>query len=282
MVFLNHLFVAFLILGSGIFLKVFSPTNLIGGDISFLVGTIGAQIWLFVWAIKLRARGVARFDMLVASELIIAFGVLSLILGIFISIAFAFGTSNQSADLTIENLRPLLMPFAGGLFAAGIAPVLATVLRQLEVLKYGGGKDSGGGTVEDDLDHVKEKFREVTSVLNTFITACERSQATFEKSATSFNKSADAYERGAEKALVALDRLGNAATSESDRLTKGLVSIADELGKYQEKLAHSSREMASLTVEVRGFHEATHEGTTLLNGLNRLIESVERFIRPGS
>jgi exonuclease VII small subunit len=281
MAFLRHLLFALLIFLLGSILSASTDRTGAVGNIYFIVGALAAQIWLFVAAIRLRSRQVLRFDMIVASELIIALGILSLIVGIVISVWFALRGTPR--DFTFEGLRPLLAPFAEGLLAAGVAPVLATVLRQIEVLKYGGSKDDDStpeAELEAELEALKDRFREVTVTLNNFVAACERSQATFEKSATSFNSSADTYEGAAATIQRALGHLGDVATTESGRLRAGLEAISKALNAYEEGLAQAARGMNGLTDETRRFQVAAKEGATLLEGLRTVIESVERFIRP--
>jgi len=219
--------------------------------------------------------------MLVASELIIALGVFSLIIGIFIAVVFALQGTRDLQGFNLEAMRPFLLPFAEGLFAAGLAPLLAAALRQIEVVKYGSSDDSAS-TPEDELEGLKEKFRELTAALNNFIATCERSQTTFERSATTFNRSTDTYETAAAAIQGALGQLGEIATSESRRVAVGLDKVSEKLGAYEERLSQSSREMSGLTEETRRFKAAAGEGTTLLAELHKIIESGERFIRPGS
>lgn len=249
----------------------------------FLFGAIGAQVWLAVAALRLRARHVPRFDMIVASELIIALGILALITGIFSSVMFALQHTENVRELSFETLRPLLTPFAEGLLAAGFAPVLATVLRQIEVLKYGVAHDEETTPEADlkaELDSLKSKLREVATVLENFASAYKRSQTMFEKSATSFNKSADRYETAAGKIEAAIGRLEHVVTTKGEQLSVGFDAVNRELSAYGIELAQSSQQMSSLTNETRRFQAAAKEGATLLDGLQTVIESVERFIRP--
>ena len=283
MEFLRHLLLALVIFAGGFALAATADRTTVVSNVYFFIGAVGAQVWLFVAAIRLRARHLPRFDMIVASELIIALGILALICGIFISVAFALHHTEQLRGFSIEALQPLLMPFAEGLLAAGFAPVFATVLRQIEVLKYGGAKGDEStpeAELEAELNSLKDKIREVTVTLDNFITAYKRSQTMFEKSATSFNKSADTYEAVAGKLQGALGRLGDVATAKSDQLSAGLDAVNKELSAYEERLAQSSRQMSGLTDETRRFQAAANEGATLLGGLRTIIESVERFIRP--
>lgn len=279
MAFITQLAIAIAILLLGCLLIATSDRASLAGDFYFLVGTIGAQVWLFTSAIRLRSKRLPRFDMLVASELIIALGILSLILGIINSVVFAFQGGDRFASFSKEALQPLLTPFAVGLLAAGVAPVLATLLRQLEVLKYADGKDEDS-TSEAEFESLKTGSRDAAVVLGNFTAACELSRSTFEKTATSFNKSADTYDAAAAKIQAALGHLADVTAAGSDRVAAGLEAMTNNLANYEKKLAHSAREMSSLAEATGRFRTAAEEGATLLTGLQKVIESVERFIRP--
>lgn len=284
MEFLRHLLIAIVIFIAGSIIA-FTGMTTQGATHGyfFLFGALGAQIWLAVAALRLRAKNLPGFDMVVASELIIALGIMALISGIFTSIMFALQSNNRVHEFSFEKLRPLLTPFAEGLLAAGFAPLLATVLRQIEVLKYGptkGEETTPEAAIEAELESLKSKIRDVTSTLENFISAYKRSQTMFEKSATSFNKSADRYEAAAGKLEGAIGRLEHIATTKGEELGAGLGAVNRELSAYGKELAQSSRQMSSLTDETRRFQAAANEGATLLSGLRSVIESVERFIRP--
>jgi hypothetical protein len=215
--------------------------------------------------------------MLVASELIIALGVLCLIIGIFIAIAFAITDTQQPAQLSLEGLRPFLMPFAEGLFAAGLAPVLAATLRQIEVLKYA---DDADGAPKDDLGHMRDKIHDLTEVINSFISACERSQTTFEKGAMVFNRSTDLYESAAKRVEAALGGLADSAVAQGRRFDSSFTTLSDGLSGFDKALAQSTHEVDGLREATRRHTAATEEGTLLLEGLRKLIASVQRFIHP--
>lgn len=283
MAFLKHLLIAIAILVVGAVLHVTSApassnTSAWLRELYFLFGAIGAQMWLFTSAISLRHRRLPRFDMLVASELIVALGVLSLIIGIFIAIVFALRGTEHLQQFTFDSMRPFLMPFADGLFAAGFAPILAATLRQIEVLKYG--IDGDDESSKDELESLNARIREVSAALNNLVSACERGQMIFEKAALTFNKSVDVYESAAADIQSSLRTLGDAATSQSGRLTNGFDAVGNSLGPFEKSLAQSLRAVDGLTEATHRYKGATEEGVTLLEGLRKLIASVERFIRP--
>ncbi len=283
MSFLFHALISILIFGAGIFLTLTSD-NLSGGDhYYFLAGALGAELWLAVAAIYLRAKRLPRFDMVVASESIIALGIFALICGVVIASTFTLQRVDLTGGLSLEVLKLLLTPFAEGLIAAGIAPLLATALRHIEVLKYGGEHDeelAPEAEMKAELQNLKKEVQAATKSFNDLVSACERSQAMFERSATSLIKSTDVYESGVEKIQTALGRLGEVVKDECSSLEGSFEGLNTHLRDQEKQLSQSTREMNELTEATRRFKAAAEEGTTLVNGLRSVVESVERFVHP--
>jgi len=90
-----------------------------------------------IWCLTDRDKEASRFDMLGAAEIVVVYG----IFGLLASLAFGAarsapliqaGLSGNAIDL--RSLVPLVTRFTEGLFAAGIAPLVAVVLRQFELM----------------------------------------------------------------------------------------------------------------------------------------------------
>jgi len=283
MSFLYHLLIAILIFGAGIALATNSGDPSDESHYYFLAGAVGAQVWLAVAAISLRSKRLANFDMIVASELIIALGILALICGIIIAVIFTSQSIDISRGLSFETLRPLLTPFAEGLFAAGFAPVLATLLRQIEVLKYGVEHEDAAASkdaVHAELQTLRNEVHATTESFKNLAAACERSQAIFENSAASLDSSTDACTAGMAKIQTALGDLGSVVEAAGDGFQSGIGNITARLKDHESQLSRSTQEMNELAEATRRFKAATEEGTTLLNGLRAVIDSVERFVHP--
>jgi hypothetical protein len=281
--FLYHSLIAIVIFGAGIVLTLSSddPANV--DRHYFLAGALGAEAWLAIAAVYLRDKELPRFDMVVASESIIAFGIFALICGVVIAAVFTLPRIDLARGFSLEALRLLLTPFAEGLIAAGFAPLLATVLRHIEVLKYGAATDDAVAPeveMKVELENLRKEALAATKSFNDLIAACERSRAIFERSATSLNKSTDAYEAGVEKIQAALGRFGEVIKEECSTIETSLGTLNARLEDNENQLSRSTQEMIDLTEATRRFKAAAEEGTTLVEGLRSVVESIERFIHP--
>jgi hypothetical protein len=173
--------------------------------LSFGIATLLAQTEVFFAALYLRSRSATRFDMTVAAETLVALGVFSLIAGIVLAVIATPSLQITGGNGTLADFEPLLIPFAEGLFASAAAPLLATLLRQIEVLKYA--PHSEGGSSGEQLNHLKHDVDSTAKALSQL--KIEAEAAT--KSITSFAKAA--------KSIV--DSLNDVADSIKD--AKGMI-----------------------------------------------------------
>jgi methyl-accepting chemotaxis protein len=327
MIFVLHIIIAFLLVTGGALATIFRwiPPDLI--NVSFLASTIAAQIWLFVWALILRSRRIPKFDMLVASEIIITFGIFSLILGIVISSIHALQDTPKLVEAPFQILKVALVPFAEGLLASGLAPLLATLLRQIEVLRYGVDSTAEREN-EPDLQGLADKVTQVIAALDDFVGAWRRSEIIIKGVSETLIASADTYSRAAQQIEEALNGLAigiqttgkratddingslgrlsaemetisakvpahieNAVLSLAGDLRGAGASVVGELRKTStglnnlldranNQVSTVARAFEDLAAQARAFSNAASEGTTLLTGLQRLIDSVTNFVRP--
>jgi hypothetical protein len=324
MIFIFHVVIALALVATGALVSLLSSPEAQLGRISFLAGVVLAQFWLFGSALMLRSRRVRHFDMIVASELLIALGIFSLITGIVVSGFVALHNVNTLTGAPWQLLQVVLFPFGEGLFGSGLAPLLASVLRQVEVLRYGSG-DTAATDGDIDLPGLAAKIRETINALDDFASAWKRSEVILAGASSTLATSADIYARAAqnvEKALIALAadiekssasgaktidivfsefskgvgisgsrvarELGTGGDSINEslgRAAKGFDGILDRAGTRFDELNKKTNTAAStlneLSIKTRAFSDATTDGTTLLIGLQKLIESVTNFVRPG-
>lgn len=239
----------------------------------YALGSVGGLLWLARAAFVLRKRGGERFDMIVASESIIAFGIFSLVLGLVMSLNFASSTTLDLSDLTFEALRPLMVPFLEGLCAAAVAPALATVLRQYDALSaadegelIGGSAVPGGSGFFKRLEILEER-------LNRAVAGAERLAASCEQGA-------ERIEAAVESLADSTAGLGDSIAEQQARFAASATASEGELAGLSRSVAESRGALEALTGETRALKAAATEGTTLLNGLAKLIASIDRFIKP--
>jgi hypothetical protein len=207
--------------------------------------------------------------MIVASELLVATGVFSLIIGLVISGGTALRDLGHFTGPPLDTVKAIVVPFAEGLFASGLAPLLASLLRQIEVLQYGVDDSSRDGA-EPDLPTLTTKVQEAIAALDSFSTAWKRCETILDGAGATLKISADTYAQAAQ-------RVDKALTSLSDDIDK---AAGTSLKDFNAKTNSTARSLEIMTSKTKAFSDAASEGTTLLTGLQRLIESVTNFVRP--
>lgn len=279
MPFLGSLIAALVLAVLGLGTGFFTGPGSTPASILFGLGVLGGLLLLFLSAIGLRARGIPRFDMMVAAEVIVAYGILSLVLGLALAISNVLRSDVTQGGIQLAELQPLLTPFVEGLVAAGVAPLAAVALRQLEVLKYGV-PESAEASPEARLAELDEKIRKASEAFDGLIASCKRSSEQFEKSAKGFAGTTGTWEAAARKTEAAMDAVASSAESGRSRLETAFGTIAAEAEKARGSLSAAVSEFGELAGAFGRLRSAAAESSRLLEELQRLIASVERFIRP--
>ncbi|OYY89760.1 MAG: hypothetical protein B7Y45_10855 [Sphingomonas sp. 28-66-16] len=200
--------------------------------------------------------GRADFDPVIAAEMIVAFGVLSLILGISTAVVPLFlGTATlRVGDLTA--LATLATPFLEGLATAGLAPFFAVLLR-IEAHEIESRYDSS-----TDMSSLATATRDLTRTIRGTHTALSDLQESARAASVSTKALADEV-RGEAGRL-------NAAFMEGEARLRTLTAAAESSGT----------EVAKLAGETTRLTNAATDAGTMLTALGDLIESVERFVKP--
>jgi uncharacterized protein YhaN len=310
--FLVHIAIALLLLAGGALFRFVVPWGgAWTGEYAFLAGTFGAQFWLFIAAIGLRSRDIPGFDMLVAAEIIIAMGVFSLILGLGTAVFLAVESSAQITTFELSAMGPFLLPFGEGLLAAGLAPLLASVLRQIEVLNYSNKERDPGADLHDDLAQLSTTVRTASKSVGALIAKVDESTSTFEQSTDAFNAGAETFKKATSRYENVVGRIAQATETHTDKveatiaqhveqikaLTEDFASkinaadasvraslqkTSDAAGGLSTKFDEAGGKTRELTDEIDRLKKEIRQTTPLLDGLQKLIESVNRFIRPAA
>lgn len=279
MPFLGSLITALVLAALGLGTGFFAGPGSTPASVLFGLGVLGGLLLLVVSAIGLRARRIPRFDMMVAAEVIVAYGILSLVLGLALAISNVLRSDVTQGGIQLEELRPLLTPFVEGLVAAGVAPLAAVALRQLEVLKYGAA-ELADSSPEARLAELDERVRKVSEAFDNLATSCRKSAEEFEKNASRFADTAGSWESAARKTKGALDAVASSAESGRSTLETAFGTIAAEADKARGALSGAVSEFGELAGAFGRLRSAAAESSRLLEELQKLIASVERFIRP--
>lgn len=256
---------------------------------SFASATLIAQNWLFFAALYLRSRSAKRFDMTVAAETLVALGVFSLITGIVLAVMAAPNTHVVIGSSTLADFEPVLIPFGEGLFASALAPLLATLLRQIEVLKYA--PQSGNEPREEEVDRLRralkgntEGFSEALSRIKTETESAGERVKAFSEVAKSIVEGLEGLAKKvkAEAASVE-DALGSVAKDISTggkKVSSAFSSTSTALDDFKTKAAASAGAAENVTARLTGLSTEAQKSASVLLRLQQIIDDVTDFIRP--
>jgi methyl-accepting chemotaxis protein len=203
-----------------------------------------------------------RLNLTLAAETVVALGIFSLIISIAVVLlnVSEIMSEIESRDLSIEDMRRFAWPFGEGLAAAAIAPFVATLLRHVEsnisTVESG---EVGMATAAREAETLAAELKATTGnikIINAELAGTLGSalKATSTLSAT--------LQTEAERLKVALHRVQAEATGLAEASQKGRVAVG-ELGTGLSEL-----------------NASTKDARELLDALGKLIESVERYIKP--
>jgi hypothetical protein len=180
-----------------------------------------------------------------------------------------FMTEIAGRDLTIEDMRRFAWPFGEGLAAAAIAPFVATLLRHIEANPST--VDSGDAGIADaarEAATLAEELRLATINLNNINAELDAAP--------------DSFERAFGNAVRATNRLSEALQTETERLRMALQRVQAEATGLAEATETSRVVVIELGNDLSGLRSSSKDARELLDALSKLIESVERYIRPDS
>lgn len=210
-----------------------------------------------------------RLNLTLAAETIVALGIFSLIISIAVVLfsVSEFMVETSQRDLTIADMRQFAWPFGEGLAAAAIAPFVATLLRHIESnLAAVDSGDAGmadaareAATLADELKLVTVTFRAINSELAA---------------------SKDAFETAAGNAVRATSTLASTLQTEAERLRVALQRVQAEATGLADASEKSRVVVTELGTGLKELKSSSNDARALLDALGKLIESVERYIRP--
>lgn len=220
-----------------------------------IYGWVLGIVTLLISAMVSQRSRKARFETVVASEVIVVFGITTLVLSIGLGVARTADVwSAASGPPPLDQLGPAMSVFAEGFIAAGISPFCAVALRQLDVMARQ--EHEPVGDVSDELDALRSALGRAAIATNAFANNMKQVADGVQKASESLSVSLTAVGEGAESAKAGLEAAGQAAKSSSERMQPA----ADELSKLGARAA---------------------EGSVLLDGLRDIIASVEQFVPRG-
>lgn len=238
------------------------------GDFMQVPVFIAAMMVLVLIAVRL-AQGRPRLNLTIAAESVVALGIFSLILSLVVALygISDFVTEMARRELAMEDVRRISVPFIEGLLAAGIAPFIATLLRHFEA-SYMAVESGETGMTEAarEAAGLANELRNATAViagLNKELTATKGSfESAFMGAVAAAGSLASALETETERLKFALQRVQGEATGLADASEKSRIAVS------------------AFGTSMAGLSASSTDARELLDALGKLIESIERYVRP--
>jgi methyl-accepting chemotaxis protein len=235
-------------------------------------GALGACLFLGVFllwrlAIRLSKRKPA-LNLTVAAETIVALGIFSLVISVAASVYLAI---SQTEAINPSNLRPFVLPFLEGLITAALAPLLATHLRNIEASRPMGDSVEMPGVVDASSDLAKQ--------MQLAAEQLKAASAAFGTLNEEIKAQTVAFKEATEAVGAEAGKLIGAFKDETTKLKGALGDFRGDVKALAEAASEGSEALSKLSTEVNKVAGTSGETDEMLKALNRLILSVERFIR---
>jgi hypothetical protein len=234
----------------------------------FTVLTVGAACALTLVAFVI-GRNTRQFNLTVAAETLVAFGVLSLVVGLGSAILLAVSRFKATKIIGIEDLSTVTTVFIEGLFTAAVCPMLAMLIRireaQLRIVEAGGPEMDAAARAADALTN---QLNEVTAHLAALNTSLEKEVKTFQTAAADVG--------GAARVMA------ESLWTESKRAKEALQRVETGAASLGAAAEQTGRATTRLGTDLSGLTKSASEAKTLLDALSNAVESVERFVKVGA
>ena len=260
----------------------------------FLAAVVTGLIILSGMALALRKR--QGFDLILASESIVAYGIFSLVTGLAITVFLSQQSNLRFSELSAETLVDLLWPFLEGMVTAALCPFLALVVRGFENTESPSTSDPvGGGNATAEFARLSKRLVVVCEKfegLETVLTGLSQSiKDESERISKANEELAATIETGASGLKDPLDSFGTRLQSASSKAKTDIESfgttIKDQAEELKTKVEPLKAQLAALATAVNDSQKpmsdlgpSATDARVLLDGLSSLIKSVEKFIKP--
>jgi hypothetical protein len=170
-------------------------------------------------------------------------------------------------EMTTEDIRRFTVPFIEGLAAAALAPFIATVLRHFE---------ASFAATESGETGMTEAAREAVNLANELKGATVLVAGLNKE----FAGTKGAFESALTSAVAAAGRLGTTLETETERLKFAFQRVQAETTAFSDASEKSRVAVSGFGSSMAGLSASSKDARELLDALGKLIESVERYLRP--
>lgn len=214
-------------------------------------------------------RSSRQFNLTVAAETLVAFGVLSLVVGLGTAILLAVNRFQMANAIAMDDLKTVTTVFIEGLFTAAVCPMLAMLIRireaQLRIVEAAGPEMDAAARAADTLT---AQLKSVTTNLAALNASLEREVKTFKTAASDVGGAA----------RVMADNLWNEGKRAKEALEQTQAAATTFAGAAEKTGAAT----AKLGADLGGLTKSSADARALLDALSKAIESVERFVKVGA
>jgi methyl-accepting chemotaxis protein len=250
---------------------------------SFVAWLAGLFVIVFaaIWSLHDREKKTSRFDMLGAAEIVVVYG----IFGLLASLAFGAarsapliqaGLSGNSIDL--RSLVPLVTRFTEGLFAAGIAPLVAVVLRQFELMV---GKPRLVDVVLDPAE-LEREFKGLELALKGLNREVEGMMTRFGGSADRLASAVSDLNKAIASSATLVDtsgrQLGEALSRGATNIASPLTETTSRLNELEHALHDLRDALGEAVPNTQRLSEQGRDAAKVLDELIEVIGRVRNFI----
>jgi methyl-accepting chemotaxis protein len=257
------------------------------GPVSLIV-----LIFLAISAYRARKTQPEHFDLLVGAETIIAFGIGCLVISLALALFWiSFNPALTSGSLDLARLAPIVWLFGEGLASVAVATLLGMLLRNLEILRFGGSTLTGADAMDSAYDGLATRLDDLKGKIRTAGDALDGLTEVFKTAADKHHSSAGRIEGALTGLAETIAEEGVSFRAEVGKLKKAVVDSMNGVEKITGKMRDAAAGLASeaerggtalmqMSEQAADFKKSLAEGTRLLDGLAKLIAAVESFIDP--
>lgn len=248
-----------------------------GVNSTYAVFILSGLLVLFFGAMLFHLSKSDKFDIIVASESIVAFGIASLTGGVVVGLSHALSVGDF-AKIANEQIWGIAAPFLEGMFTAAVAPILAAVLRNIDSTSASGrGVDFLPGAGEDF-----KKMAELASALTKQLAALQEATKASSLSMAGFGRDLKAHVEQLNVTLLEartqLKGMGDAA-NETREFIRTLGTILSALKVPADELKTLATSLSSVPAEAQRFKTALAEAQGRTAEMAAVLTSAGNAIR---
>jgi len=255
-----------------------------GVNITYVVFILSGLILLFLSALILNRSNGGNFDIVVASESIVAFGIASLTGGVVVGLSQAL-VVDDFAKIGKGEIGNIAMPFLEGVFIAATAPILAAVLRNIdshsgEPSLFPGVEATTVPGMNEDIKKMVELISALTKQISELQEATKASGYSMEGFRTKINEHTDQLKAAFIEASAEIKGMAASAGEARGSIQK-LGTALSAINAPVDQMIKLSTSLSTITVDSEQLKLALVEAQTHIKGMatasNAAVNSIKNL-----